>query len=241
MTGKFYVVGVGPGDPDLLTLKSINILNQSSVLVVPKGLEDGNSTALGIIEQAIDVENKEIIEIHFPMKKIKMSERPAPEVETAWIKAASEIIQRVKQGKTVSFPTIGDPAIYSTGFYTCQTMLTIDPEIETIIIPGVSSIGACSAAAGVPLCQGDDMLAVIPATFNNDKLREVFSTFQTVVLMKVHRVLPRIQSLLSELDLLDKTVLIEKTSHNAERIIKDLSTVTKADMHYFSTMIVRNR
>lgn len=241
MTGKFYVVGVGPGDPELLTLRSVRILEESSVLIVPKGKEDGNSTALSIIEQIVPMENKEIIEIYFPMKKIRMGETPDVEVDAAWQHAAGIIIDRIKEGKTVSFPTLGDPAIYSTGFYTCQTLLAIEPEISTAIVPGVSSIGACAATAGVPLCQGDDMMAVIPATFANEKLIEVLNTFQTVVLMKVHRVMDRIVTLLDDLDLLEHALLVERTAQNSERIFTDLREAQQADLHYFSTIIVRKR
>ncbi len=241
MTGKFYVIGVGPGDPELITVKGLRILEESSVLVVPKGKIDGNSTALAILEQIVSIKDKEIIEIYFPMKKIRMDEPPHPEVDEAWHQAASKILDCIAQGKTVAFPTLGDPAIYSTGFYTCQTLYSMNQEVETYIIPGVPSMSSCSATTGIPLCQGDDMLAVVPATFNNQKLAEVFSTFQTIVLMKVHRVMDRLTSLLKEHNLLDKAVLIERNAQNDERIIHDLTSVKPDELHYFSTIIVRTR
>lgn len=241
MNGTFSVIGVGPGDPELLTLKAVRLLNRCQTLVVPKGHEDGNSTALAIIEQVIPLAGKEIIEIHFPMKKVRMALAPDPEVDAAWHLAAREVIRRVREGHDVAFPTLGDPAIYSTGIYTCQTLLELAPEITTRIVPGVSAIGACAASAGLPLCQGDDMLAVIPATFDNQRLTEVFSTFQTVVLMKVHRVMARLVELLAQLDLLDHAVLIERTSQGNERIIHDLTAVKPGELHYFSTILVRRR
>ncbi len=240
MTGNFYVIGVGPGDPELLTLKAIRIIKQCQTLIVPKGRENGNSTALNIVEQSISTADKEIIEIYFPMQKIRMGQPPAPEVAAAWREAATIIIEHLKKGHDVAFPTLGDPSIYSTGFYTCQTLLEQDSQAKTIIIPGVSSISACASAAGVPLCQGDDMLAVVPAVFDNDKLREIFNSFQTIVLMKVHRVMPRITALLREMNLLSKAVLVERTAQNEERIIHDFSE-TSHELHYFSTMIVRTR
>ena len=241
MNGTFYVIGVGPGDPELLTLKALRLLNKCQTLVVPKGHEDGNSTALAIIEKVVPLAGKEIIEIHFPMKKIRMAEAPDPEVDAAWHHAAKQVISRIQAGQDVAFPTLGDPAIYSTGFYTCQTLLDLAPESKTVIVPGVSAIGACAASAGVPLCQGDDMMAVIPATFDNQRLTEVFNSFQTVVLMKVHRVMERIVGLLAELDLLGHAVLVERTAQDTERIIHDLTTVRPDELHYFSTIIVRRR
>lgn len=241
MNGTFYVIGVGPGDPELLTLKALRLLTNCQTLVVPKGHEDGNSTALAIIEKVVPLAGKEIIEIHFPMKKVRMAEAPDPEVDAAWHRAADLVISRIRAGHDVAFPTLGDPAIYSTGFYTCQTLLDLAPESRTVIVPGVSAIGACAASAGVPLCQGDDMMAVVPATFDNERLTEVFNAFQTVVLMKVHRVIDRIVRLLTEQNLLDHAVLVERTAQDTERIIHDLTTVRPDELHYFSTIIVRRR
>jgi precorrin-2/cobalt-factor-2 C20-methyltransferase len=241
MNGTFYVIGVGPGDPELLTLKALRLLSSCQTLIVPKGHENGNSTALAIIEKVVPLAGKEIIEIHFPMKKIRMAEATDPEVDAAWHRAASEVITRIKAGHNVAFPTLGDPAIYSTGIYTCQTLLELAPDIKTVIVPGVSAIGACAASAGIPLCQGDDMMAVVPATFDNQKLTEVLNSFQTVVLMKVHRVMERIVRLLTEQGLLDHAVLVERTAQDRERIIYDLTTVQPDELHYFSTIIVRRR
>jgi precorrin-2/cobalt-factor-2 C20-methyltransferase len=241
MNGTFYVIGVGPGDPELLTLKAMRLLSSCSTLVVPKGQEDGTSTALAIVDQAMPLAGKEIIEIHFPMKKVRMAEAPDPEVEAAWHQAAVAILERLRLGHHVAFPTLGDPAIYSTGFYTCQTLLEMAPESTIVIVPGVSAISACAATAGIPLCQGDDMLAVIPATFDNQRLTEVLATFQTVVLMKVHRSMARIIRLLTELDLLERAVLVERTAQEEERVIHDLTQVQADELHYFSTIIVRCR
>lgn len=241
MNGTFYIIGVGPGDPELMTLKALRLLSSCSTLVVPKGQEDGTSTALAIIDQAMPLTGKEIIEVVFPMKKVRMAAAPDPEVEAAWRLAATTILDRLREGHDVAFPTLGDPAIYSTGFYTCQTLLEMAPESKTVICPGVSAISACAATAGVPLCQGDDMLAVVPATFDNQRLTEVLSTFQTVVLMKVHRSMDRIIELLTELDLVQRAVLVERTAQENERVIHDLTQVRADELHYFSTIIVRRR
>ena len=242
MNGVFYVVGIGPGDPELLTFKAARILSACPVLVVPKGHEHGASTALAIVKGALPLAGKEIIEVYFPMRKIRMNAAPDPEVEAAWRRAALTIIDRTRQGLDVAFPTLGDPAIYSTGFYTCQTLLELAPENQAVVVPGVSAIGACAAAAGIPLCQGDDMLAVVPATFDNQRLTEVFANFQTVVLMKVHRVMGRIVELLAGLNLLSRAVLVERSDQGGrERVVRDLASLGPGELHYFSTIIVRTR
>jgi len=137
------------------------------------------------------------------------------------------------------FPTLGDPSVYSTGFYVCETLLAADPRLCIEIVPGVSSVGASAAAAGLPLCQGDDRLVVIPATYENGLLRENLEKFDAVVLMKVHRVLDRVVALLDDMDLLDHAVLVERTSQQGQRIVRDLRQALDKPCHYFSTIIVR--
>ena len=239
MRGQFYVIGVGPGDPELMTLKAARLLEKCPVWFVPKAHQNGDSTALSILSGTVATHGKEIMELHFPMKKIKMGEEPDAEVKKAWQSAAQAILEKLDQGMDVAFPTLGDPAIYSTGFYVCDTLQKAAPQLPISIVPGVSSIGASAAAAGQPLCLGDDRLVVIPATFENDRLRETLESFDTVVLMKVHRVMDKVVGLLSELDLLDKAVLVERSSQSDQRVRRDLAAAAKDELHYFSTVIVR--
>lgn len=239
LRGQFYVIGVGPGDPELMTLKAARLLDQCPVWFAPKAHQEGESTALAILAGAVATAGKEILELHFPMKKVRMGLPPDPEVEAAWRLAAEAIRAKLDQGLDVAFPTLGDPAIYSTGFYVCDTLLKYAPQALISVVPGVSSIGASAAAVGQPLCLGDDRLVVIPATFENGRLRETLAQFDTVVLMKVHRVMDKVVSLLSELDLLDKAVLVERSSHAQERVRRDLAVAAREELHYFSTVIVR--
>ena len=239
MTGQFYVIGVGPGDPELMTLKAARLLEKCPVWFVPKAHQNGDSTALSILAGSVATEGKEIMELHFPMKKIRMGEEPDAEVAAAWKKAAEAILAKLEAGIDVAFPTLGDPAIYSTGFYVCDTLLKAVPELPISIVPGVSSIGASAAAVGQPLCLGDDRLVVVPATFENGRLRETLEQFDTVVLMKVHRVMDKVVGLLTDLDLLDKAVLIERSSQSDQRVRRDLAAAAKDELHYFSTIIVR--
>jgi len=239
MKGSFYVVGTGPGNPELLTLKAVRLLEKCPVWLAPKGKKDGESTALSIVEKIVSPIGKEILTHFFPMKKIRMGLEVDQDVAKAWHDAASLVIDRLTSGKDVVFPTLGDPAIYSTGFYVCETLINIDPEIHIEIVPGVSSIGASAAAAGQPLCLGDDRMVVVPATFENGYLKEILTSFDTIVLMKVHRVIDRIVPLLQELDLIKKAVLVERSSQKEEKVSRDLLGTTGNGHHYFSTIIVR--
>ena len=241
MTGTFYVVGVGPGDPELMTLKATRILNSSSVWLAPSASKDGTSTALTIASGAVRPDGKEILTHHFPMKKIHMGETPDPEVQEAWDKAGLWVNDKLEKGYDVALPTLGDPAIYCTGFYVCEILLAINPEAHVEIIPGISAIGATAAAAQTPLCLGDEELVVIPAIFANDKIYNVLRQFDVVVFMKVFKSMDRLVPLLKELNLLDQAVLVERTSMAEQRVYHDLQAIVGKKLHYFSTLIVRRK
>ncbi|MBL4902080.1 MAG: precorrin-2 C(20)-methyltransferase [Desulfocapsa sp.] len=238
MNNTLYIIGVGPGDPELLTFKAHTILDSCSVIATPKGSKNGNSTALSIIQQAVELEGKTILELYFPMKKVRMGETPDREVEKGWQEAAQTVLTNLDAGKDVAFPTLGDPAIYSTGYYLYQTIIGLRSDVRVVFVPGISALSSCSATTSTPICLGDDRLAVIPATFCSDKLRETLLDFDTIVLMKVHKVINELKELLADLDLLDSAVLVEKTGMKEEKIYTDLSKLTDP-IHYFSTIIVR--
>lgn len=238
MTATLYIVGVGPGDPELITRKAFHILETTPVIATPKGSRNGNSTALSIVEQAMDLSNREIVHLYFPMKKIHKKTGPATDVQEAWDHAAEQIIEFLEQGKDVVFPTLGDPAIYSTGYYLYETVRSQKPDARVEFVPGIAAMSSCSATTGVPICLGDDKLAVIPATFAVGEIRDTLQNFDTVVLMKVHRVLDQLIELLTELKLLDHTILVERAGMKDECIHENLAEITD-EVHYFSTIIVR--
>ena len=239
MQGTFYVVGVGPGDPQLMTLKAAKILEKCGVWFVPSAFENGGSMALKIASGAVSREGKTILSHRFPMKQIYRGEAPDPEVKRAWQEAAKTIMASLADGRDVVFPTLGDPAIYSTGFYVCETLQEYGSPFKVEIVPGVSAIGASSAVSAMPLCLGDERLVVIPATFENDRIRELLELSDVVVFMKVYKVMERLVGLLEEMNLVDNAVLIERCSLDDQKIWTDVRDAVGHDIHYFSTMVVR--
>jgi len=240
MQSTLYIIGTGPGDPELLTLKALKILNRCPVIIAPKGSKTGRSTALSIIEQAVDLTGKNVHEVYFPMKKIKLGERPLPEVEAEWNATARKVLEILDTGLDVAFPTLGDPAIYSTGYYLYDTLLLMRPDIDVKFISGISAMSSCSATTSTPVCLGDDMLAVLPATFCEEKIKKALNDFDAIVLMKVHRVMDKICRLLTEAGLAENAIYVEKAGMHDERIISNLSSIPE-NPHYFSTIIVRKR
>jgi precorrin-2/cobalt-factor-2 C20-methyltransferase len=239
MQGTFYIVGVGPGDPQLMTLKAARILEKCNIWFVPSAFENGGSMALKIASGGVSREGKTILSHHFPMKQVHRGEEPDPELKSAWQEAAKTIMASLGDGQDVVFPTLGDPAIYSTGFYICETLQEYGSPFKIQIVPGVSAIGASSAVAALPLCLGDERLSVIPATFENERIRELLELSDVVVFMKVYKVMERLVGLLEELGLVDNAVLVERCSLPDQRIWTDVRQAVGQNIHYFSTMVVR--
>ncbi len=238
--GRISIVGVGPGDPELMTVKAVRALEDADILITPKGKVNGNSTARRIVEGLVDLSKKEIREIHFPMNKVRLKEKNQDTRMTdAWEEAAAAILASVARGLHVAFPTLGDPALYSTGFYVHATLKAMNPDLQITIIPGITAMSGCSSVAGLPLVLGDDLMTVVPAAFEDDRLRHILETADSIVLMKVHRAMDRLVPLLDELDLLDKAILFERCGLEGERMYTDLRTVKNP--HYFSTILIRKQ
>jgi precorrin-2/cobalt-factor-2 C20-methyltransferase len=174
-----YAVGVGPGDPELLTRKAERIIQKCPVICAPTGAAEAASYALSIVEHLLDRSRQEVISRVFPMMK------QGPELEAAWEKVANEVIALIDKGDDVAFITIGDPCLYSTFLYIYRIIRKKRADMAVEIIPGISSINASAAAAGIPLGIASDRIAVIPAAFEDYELRKTLKEFDTVVLMKV--------------------------------------------------------
>lgn len=250
MTGSLYVIGVGPGDPELLTLKAVRILREVPCICVPKGRGEGSSLALSIVEKAVSLEDKEIIEAYFPMrktKKIKNQEgarggnKISPtlcELDTRWHETVEMILSRLNKGVNVAFITLGDPTIYSTFFYLYDRLLELNPDLSIEIIPGVSSINAAASRAKISLGLADEKIAILPANYVTE-LKEILKDFDTVVLMKVHKDFNKIISSLNDIDLLSNATYISRVGMEDERIWRNLLEVKEQDLNYFSMVIVK--
>lgn len=236
-TGTLYVIGIGPGDPELLTLKAARIIKNVPYICVPKGREEGSSLALSIVTKIIDLTDKEIIEAYFPMKKTRTTEH-INGLEIKWQETVENLIRYLNKGSDVVFLTLGDPSIYSTFFYLYERLLKEKPELKITIIPGVSSITAAAAAAGEALGLGDEKIAILPATYV-DNLEDTLQNFETVVLMKVNKELDQIINVLDKLGLIDKTTYISRLGMDGEIVTTDIKGIKTRDMNYFSLMIVK--
>jgi precorrin-2/cobalt-factor-2 C20-methyltransferase len=244
MTGKLYVTGVGPGDPELLTLKALRILREVPCICVPKGREEGSSLALSIVRKAVNIEGKEIIEAHFPMRKTRgcqlsaVSSQQDFELDAKWDETARDVLSRLDKGIDVAFITLGDPTIYSTFFYLYDRLVESNPNLEMEIIPGVSSITAASAQAKISLGLANEKIAILPANYI-ENLKESLEIFDTIVLMKVHKVYGKVLNILDEIGLTRNAVYVSRSGMDDEKIFKDIRKIKEGDLNYFSVMIIK--
>lgn len=239
--GRLYLVGIGPGDPELMTCKAVRILENTPVWVAPKAKKNGSSSALEIASLQVNPDGKRILELQFSMKKVYLDQTQDSEVLRGWEDAATSVWEHLDQGYDVAFPTLGDPGLYSTAFYLLYTLQERYPQLAVTVVPGITAMAACSAQICSPLGLGDDVVSIVPAAFDDDRLREILQTFDAVVLMKVFRRMDRIVTLLEELNLLDKAVLIERCGMVDQRMYSDVRQALGRELHYFTTLLVRKK
>lgn len=231
MAGKLYGVGVGPGDPELITLKAKRILDEVDYIAIPKTASNKDSVALSIVQEILD-KKKEVIELYFPMS---YDEKVLKE---SWEKAAKSIIYRLDGEKNVAFITLGDPTVYSTYIY--MHKLIKSKGYETEIIPGITSFCASSARAGISLGENRETIAIVPSAYECQNLDEILDSFDNVVMMKVSKNLQYIKNKLKDKELLHKAVLVSKCGFEGEEKIEfDLDETDGEKVSYFSTLIIK--
>jgi precorrin-2/cobalt-factor-2 C20-methyltransferase len=233
MSARLYAVGVGPGDPELLTLKAVRILRAVDVVVAPTGQVEAASYALGIVVEHLDYSRQLVLERVFPMT------RDERELQPHWEAIANEVVDHVRAGRTVAFVTIGDPLLYSTFLYLLRILRERYPEIAIEIVPGITSAGAAAAAAGLPLGMAAERLAILPATYEAGLLCQTLREFDCVVLMKVSRVFDQVYALLVELGLEQHGVFIRRVGSSDEDVVTDLASLVGKKLDYLSLLIVR--
>lgn len=256
--GVLYGIGLGPGDPELLTLKALRVLTRVPVIFYPAYGESPHGFALNILRQAfaqqeIDGASQwpsqggQATAVDDPSLMARCRPLSTPmargaEVERPHWAAAAQIIGHVLQrGQDAAFITEGDPLLYSTFIHLREALAAECPEAAVQVIPGVSSVMAAAARAEFPLARADERVAVLPATYDPDQLARVLATFDTVVLLKVSRVLDRLIDILAAQGLVQNAVLVERCGTPEERIIRELASLRGQRVHYFSLILVRNR
>ena len=227
MSGMLYGLGVGPGDPDLITLKAHAVLQRVPVIAYPAP-DEGDSLARAIAAPHLPGGQAEIV-IRTPMVP---GEFPAHDV---YDKYAFEIAALLDAGRDVAVLCEGDPFLYGSFMY-IFTRLVGGHRVQ--VIPGVSSIVACAAAAGAPLVSRNQVLTVVPATLDADDLERRIAGSAATAVMKLGRHASKVRDVLVRLGRIDDAWYVEHASMESERVLP-LADFTDEHAPYFSMILVR--
>ncbi|OEC86390.1 MULTISPECIES: precorrin-2 C(20)-methyltransferase [Methanobacterium] len=225
--GKFIGIGVGPGDPDLLTVKAVKTLNEVDVICAPKSSKSKPSVALSIIDPVLNDRKSEYetLEPLFPMIENKK------ELQKYWADAAQVIIEKLNEGLDVAFITLGDPSVYSTFSYVFKIIEGMD--FETMVIPGITSFTGCAASAKMQLAEKDEIMVIVPKV--DERLSQIMACGDTFVIMKTSRHSDMLEDIINQ-DKRDKEIIsVQNCSMNDEKIFDGFVE----DKKYLSTTIVK--
>lgn len=230
MSGKFYAVGVGPGDFEYMTLKAKRVLETADVIAVPVKARGEKSTALEIAKKAVDLSEKTILELEFPMSRGRDTRLKSRQT------AAEKVAAVLDESKTVAMVTLGDASLYSTCSYVSERLIKAGYETETVA--GVPSFCASAACAGISLCSETESLAIVPAVTDIGELESILNTFSNVVIMKAGKSIDKIYDCLDRLGLTQNAVVTSGVGMENE-IIEPLKR--NGEYGYFTTIIVKKR
>ena len=229
MSGTVYGIGVGPGDPELMTLKGARLLSACPVIAYPAP-ETGDSLARRIAAPHMPNMATEII-IRTPTSADRF---PAAEV---YDRAAENIGEHLAAGRDVAVLCEGDPFFYGSFMYLFARLAEQWP-VE--VVPGVSSLMACAATLGAPLAARNDVLTVLPAPLDDTILSDRLATCDAAAIIKVGRHFDRVRTLLNKLGLAEGARYIERATMSEQRVVA-LDQVDSDSAPYFSMILVHSR
>lgn len=230
MNGKFYGIGVGPGDPGLITVKAVELIRQADMVVCPESRKDEGSIALGIAAPYLKPGTPQL-SLVFPMTHDREV------LAAAWRDNALRIHEETAKGKTLVFLTLGDPTVFSTYMYMVPYLLEQGIEVETV--PGITAFTAVASRMNLPLTLGHESLAVVPLMKGGANARTALEHFDNCVIMKPSHDSEALADLLTELELQENFVLISRCGTEAETRCTDIDEIREGKVPYLSTMIVK--
>ncbi|MGE7918134.1 precorrin-2 C(20)-methyltransferase [Viridibacillus sp. NPDC093762] len=230
--GTLYGLGVGPGDPELITVKAFRVIQESPVIAYPRKRKGSKSYAQRIVDVYIRPGEKDMLGLVFPMTKDQEI------LDREWNKAVELVYEKLQEGKDVAFVTEGDPLLYSTFIHMMKLMQELHPEIEIKTVPGISSFNGSASRLGIALADGDDHVAIIPATNDYAAMKKALEDHDAVVFIKVAKVMDLMIQVLKELNLFDKASVVTKVTSD-EEVIWTMDELEDAELEYLTLMVVR--
>jgi precorrin-2/cobalt-factor-2 C20-methyltransferase len=228
-TGKLFGVGVGPGDPELLTMKAVRVIKTADVIFTAASSKNAYSLAVEIASPYIS-SDVPVNTLSFPMTKDVRT------VEAAWVENAQIIADTLKQGLNAVFLTLGDPTTYSTFGYILKKMKCVMPGAEIETIPGITSFHAASARLNRILVEGEESLLVTSGAFGGDRIRNVDGV-ENVAIVKAYKNIKDINQALKDTGLYKRSVAVAKCGREHEEIIRDIGELESREPDYWTLIL----
>jgi precorrin-2/cobalt-factor-2 C20-methyltransferase len=234
MLGTLYGIGVGPGDPELLTLKAVNTLKNVHHVFAASSSKNNYSLALDIVREHLPG-GVPVSILDFPMTFDQ------DHLEEAWQANCETVVQVLESGRNAAFLTLGDPLTFSTFIYLSRKIRRRLPAVAVETIPGITAFQAAAACSALPLAEGEETITVISGAKGGERLKEVIGFSDNVVLMKTYKQFPQILSAVEELGLQDHCCFVSRCGLDGQMVEKDFDKLTRLKPHYLSLMIVKKR
>ncbi len=229
---RLWGIGIGPGEPELMTLKAYRLISEADIVFAPKARAKGYSLAREIVTGA-GLKDLPYREIEFPMVTDK------EKLKRTWDDAAQHIADQLGETQKGVFITLGDPGIYSTWTYLQRTLNRNAPNLKTGIVPGISTMNAAAAALARPLLSGREKLALLPLPSDLQELKTYIQLFDTLVIYKVSSRLKEVTIFLEQSGLAGQAALIQRAGMAEEKVYPVLTGLPRGIDGYLSTIIIR--
>ena len=230
--GIFYGISVGTGDPELITVKGLRILQAADIVTFPQGINNKPGVAQKIISQWLQPQQT-TVPLYFPYV------REQNILESAWQKAAEIVWQYLQQGNNVAFACEGDVSFYSTFTYLAATLTKLHPEVVIKTVPGVCSPTAAASELQMSLTVSKERLIILPAIYTVGELETALDLAEVVVLLKVSSVYKQVWQILQKRGLLESSWVIEKATCSDRKIYHNLQSYPHLQLSYFSLLLIR--
>jgi precorrin-2/cobalt-factor-2 C20-methyltransferase len=231
-TGTLYGIGVGPGDPDLLTFKAARILGRVDVIFTAASAKNNHSIAVEIARPHIPP-GTAVRRLPYPMTRDRAALR------AAWQANARTLITELDAGRDVAFLTLGDPLTYSTFGYTLKYVRAAAPHVPVETVPGITSYQAAAAALNVPLVEGEEALLIMSGVKGGDRLRQLTITPENVVFLKSYRNVRGIAGAIEEAGMLPNSFGVRNCGHDDQEIVRDIRALAEMPPHYLTLIIAK--
>jgi precorrin-2/cobalt-factor-2 C20-methyltransferase len=229
--GTLYGIGVGPGDPELLTIKAARILGRVAAVFAASSSKNDYSIAEAIIGPHLP-DGRKATRLPFPMTRDPLA------LAAAWESNAAAMAAVLADGRDAAFITLGDPLLYSTFGYVLPRLRRRLPGLPVVIVPGVTSFQAAAAKTGDILAESGENLLVASGVDEDGRLRRALESADNAVILKAYRNFPRLRALLDDMGLAGGATFVTRLGHPGESVERDLAKAPEKP-HYLSLCLVK--